>query len=308
MPVEIRPFRRSDRDQMTALVNAHIAAVVPGASVSVQTLLSQLEREPGEFIVDPWVEARATIVAVQRDRVVAAAHLLRYRRDERVGDSYRDVGEIRWSVHWPSASFWPDAPAAAATLATTCVAQLDRWQVHRMYADGALPALGIYGIPEQWPHVRKTLEDAGFRHTGDTEIVFVAAVAALPKPSRPPLDDVLATRSLGESGTRISAVRAGEVLGFLELDTLHDAGSRASRFGGWADVGNLVVREPYRRHRIGTWLLGQGRHWLELAGVAHLLAYANETDEETQALLAATGFEVLTRTARGFQRHRVGTP
>jgi hypothetical protein len=29
-PIEIRPFRRSDRDQVTALVNAHIEAVLPG--------------------------------------------------------------------------------------------------------------------------------------------------------------------------------------------------------------------------------------------------------------------------------------
>ncbi|HEX8929440.1 MAG TPA: N-acetyltransferase, partial [Actinomycetota bacterium] len=49
--VEVRPFRRSDREQLTALVNAHVQAVV---SVSVNTVMSQLERDPGEFIVDPW--------------------------------------------------------------------------------------------------------------------------------------------------------------------------------------------------------------------------------------------------------------
>jgi hypothetical protein len=31
--VEVRPFRRSDRDQLSQLVNAHAAAVVPGMSV-----------------------------------------------------------------------------------------------------------------------------------------------------------------------------------------------------------------------------------------------------------------------------------
>lgn len=33
-PIEIRPFRRSDRDQLTRLVNAHIEAVLPGVTVS----------------------------------------------------------------------------------------------------------------------------------------------------------------------------------------------------------------------------------------------------------------------------------
>jgi hypothetical protein len=76
--VEVRPFRRGDREQLTALVNAHVQAVVPGVSVSVNTVMSQLERDPGEFIVDPWVAERATLVAEQRGRVAAAAHLLRY--------------------------------------------------------------------------------------------------------------------------------------------------------------------------------------------------------------------------------------
>ena len=44
--IEVRPFLRSDREQLTALVNAHIAAVIPGIAVSVNTVMSQLEREP----------------------------------------------------------------------------------------------------------------------------------------------------------------------------------------------------------------------------------------------------------------------
>src|SRR5919204_2326473 len=114
--IEVRPFRRSDREQLTRLVNAHAAAVVPGVSVSVNAVLSQLEREPGEFIVDPWVRQRATLVAEQRGRVVAAAHLLRYGDDESVGPSYRDAGEIRWFVFWPEAPYWPDSAEAADAL------------------------------------------------------------------------------------------------------------------------------------------------------------------------------------------------
>ena len=49
-------------DQLTALVNAHAAAVLPGVSASVNAVLAQLEREPGEFIVDPWVSERQTLV------------------------------------------------------------------------------------------------------------------------------------------------------------------------------------------------------------------------------------------------------
>src|SRR5207244_8004225 len=86
--IEVRPFRRADREQLTALVNAHAAAVVPGVSAAVNTVMNQLEREPGEFIVDPWVVERVTLVAEQRRRIVAAAHLQRFGANGDVGESY----------------------------------------------------------------------------------------------------------------------------------------------------------------------------------------------------------------------------
>lgn len=53
--VQVRPFRRDDRDQLTRLVNAHAEAVVPGMSASVRLRLAgrhrpgrvQLRRLPG---------------------------------------------------------------------------------------------------------------------------------------------------------------------------------------------------------------------------------------------------------------------
>ncbi|HEV2244777.1 MAG TPA: hypothetical protein VGR98_27325, partial [Streptosporangiaceae bacterium] len=131
--IEVRPFRRSDRDQLTDLVNAHAEAVVPGMSVSVNAVLRQLERDPGEFIVDPWVSERATLVAEQGHRITAAAHLLRYFADERAGESYRGSGEIRWLVFWPLAPagnpYWPDPRLGAEELIAACVRQLDGWGV-----------------------------------------------------------------------------------------------------------------------------------------------------------------------------------
>ncbi|WP_211261362.1 hypothetical protein [Pseudonocardia acaciae] len=46
-------FRRSDRDQVTKLVNARAAAVVPGAGASVNAVLTQFEREPDEGWAQP---------------------------------------------------------------------------------------------------------------------------------------------------------------------------------------------------------------------------------------------------------------
>ena len=311
--VEVRPFRRADRDQLTRLVNAHAEAVVPGMSVSVNTVLSSLERQPGEFIVDPWVSERVTLVAEQRNRVAAAAHLLRYYPDDRAGESARDSGEIRWLLYWPLAPagnpFWPDVTGSAETLIAACADIFGRWGVTRQHADGELPVPGVYGVPEQWPHVAALYRRAGFTHTGHTEVVYLAQVKDLPSADAPPLAGLAVRRSVGINGCRFSAVLGEEVIGYIETEVL-DEGERMSRHGGWADVGNLHVASPYRRRGVGSWLLGQAADWLRLAGVSRLLNYAwlEGTDpgglnyDDYRAFLPAVGFRELTRTARGWTK------
>lgn len=307
--IQVRPFRRRDREQLTDLVNAHAAAVVPGPGVSVSALLSHLERQPGEAIVDPWVSERLTLVAEQLDRVVAAAHLLRYFADERAGQAYRGGGEIHWLVFWPEAPDgnpnWPDATEAAGQLIAACIRQLDDWGVASQDASGELPVHGVYGVPGQWPHVSALYERAGFAHTGDTEVVYLAVLDELAQAARPPLPGLTLGRSVGMNGTRLSAVLDADVLGYVEVEVF-DGGERLARRGGWADIGNLQVAEPYRRRGVATWLLGQAAGWLRLAQVSRLLDYAplDESGAGYRAFLAAAGFQELTRTRRGWTRTR----
>jgi ribosomal protein S18 acetylase RimI-like enzyme len=300
--VQVRPFRRADREQLTSLVNAHIQAVVPGVSVSVNTVLSQLERDPGEFIVDPWVAERMTLVAEQRGRVVAAAHLLRYGAGEEVGESMRGAGGINWLLYWPEASYWPDSRAAADALMTACLGQLGRWRVTRWYADGTLPAPGVYGLPEQWPHIRALYERAGFIHDGHTEIVLLARVDELPGPSGPPIPGLRLGRALGVNGTRLYGSLGGKLVGYIEVETNLAEGCRLAHLDGWADVGNLHVDEAYRRRGVATWLVGQAADWLRLARIDRLLDYAWPEEEPMLALLRRLGFRELTQTDRGWVR------
>lgn len=301
--IEIRPFHRGDREQLTHLVNAHIQAVVPGVSVSVSTVLSQLEREPAEFIEDPWVAERVTLVAFQRQRLVAAAHLQRYASDERVGEDYRDAGVLRWLVCWAPESPWADAAAVGDQLAAACLAQLVRWQVRVRYADGSLPAPACYGVPEQWPHVRAIYERAGFEHTGDTEVVLLARVPDLRTLSEcqdiKTLGQMELRRSVGVNGTRFTAVLEGAEAGYLEVESLAD-GERLARLAGWADVGNLLVRKEFRRRGVATRLFGAAAEWLSLGRVERLLTYAGPDDTAELALYERLGFVELTRTARGW--------
>ena len=307
--IEVRPFHRRDRDQLTALVNAHAAAVVPGAGVSVATVLSHLERQPGEVIVGPWVAERATLVAEQHHAVVAAAHLLRYFADERSGVSYRGSGDIHWLLFWPEAPagnpYWSDAVEAAEALLAACLRQLEEWGVTRQDAGGDLPVRGVFGVPGQWPHVRDLYRRAGFVPDRAPEAVYLARVDELPHPAGPPLAGLAPWRSVGMNGTRLSAVVGGQVVGYIEVDIFED-GERLPRHGGWADIGNLHVTPDYRRRGVATWLLGEAGGWLQLAHVTRLLDYASlETgpdDAGYRAFLAASGFTELTRTQRGWTR------
>jgi GNAT superfamily N-acetyltransferase len=266
--IEVRPFQRRDREQLTGLVNAHIEAVLPAVAVSVNAVLSQLEREPEETIVDPWAVQRATLVAIERDAVAAAAHLIRYAAGPEVSESYRDAAEIRWLV------FLPGDEAAADALAAECVATMARWDVAKMYADGALPAPGIYGVPDVWPHVRAALGRAGFVAGDRVEAVLVADVGDLPAGGAAPLEGLTVSRALGGHGTRFSAV-----------------------------LDDRVVAEDVRRRGIGRWLVGHGADWLRLGRVERILDYVIVGEDDAHLAFArALGWRELTRTERGWRR------
>lgn len=297
----VRPFRRADRDQLTELINQHVAAVVPGVSVSVNTVLSALERQPDEFITDPWVSERVTLVAEQRDHVVAAAHLLRYRADDEVGPAYRDIGEIDWLVLRPPASFRPDSGEAAGLLMSACLAQLARWNVRARWASGDLPAPAVYGLPRTWPHIRALYERSGFRHVGDTEVILIARVTELPPAEPGP--GITVDRTLGECGTRFTAYADGRALGFIEVDAALSRPERQTRDTGLADIGNLHIDPSAHGEGLEHRLLGQAADWLRLCGVDRLLAYEAATDDTMIDHLTSAGFRELTRTDRGWE-HR----
>ncbi len=295
--IEVRPFQRSDREQLTGLVNAHIAPVIPGITVSVNTVMSQLEREPSEAIVDPWVIERRTLVAVDRDAIAAGALLHRFGSDDRVGDDFRNAGEIRWLVCGPSAVEAGDA------LMEACVAAMDEWQVDRQYAEGELPSLAAYGVPECWPHIRALYLRHGFVHRGHVEIILVASVNDLPSTPEVPLPGLILRRSLGAAGTRFSGVLEDEVVGYIEVELRNDGDPRTRQFG-WSDIANLWVKEDLRRKRIGSWLLGTAADWLRLGGIQRLLTYAWPEQQDQLAFAAHHGFLELVRTERGWVREQ----
>ena len=185
-------------------------------------------------------------------------------------------------------------------LAQACIAQLERWGAGRLYADGSLPAPGVYGVPDCWPHVQAIYERAGFIHDGPTEVVLVAAVEDLARADRAPMPGLMLRRELGSNGTRFTAVVADERIGLVEVDTDLTNGGTLSRLAGWGELGNLEVEPAYRRRGVGTWLVGQAGEWLRLGGVRRVLAYAWPEQGDVSGFLDSVGFQELTRTRRGW--------
>lgn len=157
----------------------------------------------------------------------------------------------------------------------------------------------VYGVPDVWPHVATLYARAGF-DPGREETILTCPVADLPARTPTPWT---VTRQLGTSGVRFSAGLDGQRLGYLEVD-LADDGSRLGR-PGRADIGNLLVDEPHRRRGVATALLAEAAWWLRLAGPTNLLTYLGEESPDSERqFYARRGFEVLTRTRRGWTRVR----
>jgi GNAT superfamily N-acetyltransferase len=292
----VRPFRRADRDQLNALVNAHITAVIPGWAVSTAVLLAQIERDPGQYVTDPWVDDRATLVAEVAGRLVAAAHLRRYRADADVGPDWRGAGEIAWLVCWPAHEAAGDAVAAA------CVRSLAAWGVARRFADGDLPTPATYGIPDAWPHIVRVLTRHGFDPGGGRqEIQLAGSLDDVPQPGPAPLPGLSVRRVVGTFGARFDAILEGAVIGFAEAQDDHTRGGTLSRLDGWADLAELHVDEPYRGRGVATWLVRHLVVWLRLGGTRRFLVALAGQDVELEPWMARFGWWRIGRSRRGWE-------
>ena len=294
---EIRPFARHDRDQLTDLVNAHIKAIIPGCSVPVSTLLSQMERDPGEYIVDPWVIERETWVAIEEDRLVAAVHLHRYDSEDSVGPALRDAAEINWLVCWPLNL------DAGGDLMRHAVRRIDRWNPRITILEMSLPAPLVYGIHDAWPHLAVLAREAGFSDAdGRTEIQFVIDIDQIGPPAEAPIEGLAVRRRLHVFGAAFTAMLNGREIGMLEVDDDFTRHGSMLRNDGWADISNLCVTEEHRGVGVASWLLRHAAEWLRMGGSRNLVSYVGDNEPDSISWHAANGFTELNRTRRGWTR------
>jgi hypothetical protein len=94
MPVQ--PYEARLLELLHDLVNLHLTATIPGWRVSTTTLADHLERDRGEYVVDPWVVDRSTLCVVEGYRVAAAVQVLRFGDTPDVAPHYRASAEVGW--------------------------------------------------------------------------------------------------------------------------------------------------------------------------------------------------------------------
>jgi GNAT superfamily N-acetyltransferase len=264
---EVVPFAPDHLDQLAGLLNAHLDAAVPGFALPAAYLAERLVRDPGEAIVDPWVVRRRTLVAVERDRVVAAVHLLRYGATPEVGPAFRNMGEVAWLVAWPSSG-----DAAEAVLAAG-LRRLADWGAEAPWlCTGSMFVPTVSGVPETWPHIAAVLRGAGYAPEAEREeILYAGRIDHLEPPPAPPIEGLALARRMSDFAPRFAAELAGETVGLFDVSS--DVGNDGAlpALAGWADPWNLWVDERYRSQGVGSWLVRSAVPYLRLAGCDRML-------------------------------------
>lgn len=282
---------------LESLINTHLAAVVPGWALPAQAIVDHLARNDGEYVIDPWVEARKTLAAVDGYRVLAAVHLLRYGDGPQVGPDYRRLGEINWVLGHP------DRPQATAAVLRAAHEQLSSWGVARRASVPSLPVPVFSGVPDTWPHIATALTEAGYAPRPECgEAIYGGRLDAVPLPGQPPLPGIEVRRVAGSDGVRFVAVFEAEEVGVCECAPDLTRGGTLPAFRGWAELCEMWVEGAWRGRGVGTWLVRHAVRWLRLAGCDRIVLAVAAADEAAGAgrFYERFGWDVLVRELRAW--------
>lgn len=297
--MRVHPFESTHLSGLRELINHHLSTIIPGWALPDEVVAAHLEQNYGEYVTDPWVIERTTLLATEGWRVLAAIHLLRYSDSEEVGGHFRGAGEIGWLLSVPGSS------EAAAAVLSAARERFSSWDITReLVSGGVLPVPALVGIPDCWPHIADVLQEFGYRPTAEhREAIYSGTLASVPEPRIPPLPDLKIRRSVGEFGVRFSAVERGEDIGRLECSADLTRGGSLPAFGGWSNLEELRVREDSRNRGVGGWLVEHAVSWLRLADCDRIVIAVAEENEEAGAgrFYSKFGWEVLAREVRSWE-------
>ena len=217
---------------------------------------------------------RKSIVGIVRDRVCAAAHLLKYGEDTR----WKGVGEIDWIL------FWPGEREAGAAVLTECWRQMNAWQVLEERILGPLPVHACVGIPDVWPHIIGLIERFGYSSNEDVdESVYGGTLNEISSPGEPPVRGVTIHRDVGKFGTRFVARWGGRDVAHCECISDLTEGGQLPALAGWAELSEVETSESMRNKGFGSWVVRHAVEWLRLAKCDRIVLSVTREDEEAGA-------------------------
>ena len=295
--VSIEPHQDLYLDQLQQLVNCHLAGVVPGWRLPTPVIAGSLRPRPDDPDFDLWVAERRTLCAVEEDRLLGAAHVIRYTSGTAVGAGYRGTAELAWLL------FWPEAESAAHALIEAARELVAGWGRMRLYAcDTSLPVPVVSGVPESWPHVSAALVRAGFEALAMHEQVLYGGRLPEPCPQAPPVPRLEVRAVMDEPGQRFLAERDGQEIGFLEWSPDLSCGGSLPALAGWAELCALRIREEWRGRGIGGWLVRRTVPFLRMVGVSRVVVALTAWQEEAGAgrFCKRLGWEPVVRLEQGW--------
>jgi GNAT superfamily N-acetyltransferase len=271
--------------------------VVPGWRLPAGVIAGSLRSRAGDHELDAWVAERYTLCAVEEDRLLGAAHVLRYTGEGSVGLGYRGAAEVAWLL------FWPEAESAAHALIEAAQELVSRWEPTRVYAcDTSLPVPVVSGVPESWPHVASALVRAGFRPLAADEQVLYGGL--LPDVGRPPAPvPGLEVRAAPDApGQRFVADLDGAEIGFLDWSPDLSCGGSLPALAGWAELCALRIREEWRGRGVGDWLVRRTVPFLRMVGASRVVVALAAGEEEAGAgrFCRRLGWEPVVRLEQGW--------
>ena len=293
---EVVPYEPSHLPQLQRLINGHLGAVMSGWALPSDFIADRLTRDPEQYITDPWVIERKTLCGIEKARVCAAAHLLRYRGPQE-NPYYRNAADVAWFFAWP------DSGGAAEAVLGAIRRQIIDWGADRAGLCHGLPGGPCYGVADSWPHIAACLKSAGWvLKPGCVDTLYAGPLTGIEPPGEAPVADVTIRRGIAITEASFLPVVEGREIGHCEVAADMSLGGELPAFAGWSELSSLLLDEPWRNRGIGTWLVRHAVAWLRLAGRERIVLAVTEEDEQAGAgrFYRRFGWEPLTRLEKGW--------
>lgn len=274
---------------LTGLINAHIAQVPPGWTVTERQVAAVLATpsvwgvhypdEPGEFGTE-------TLCVIDRQRLVAAAQW-GYPVQHRASES-ADLS-AGGCMSWIAAV--PDNAAALALLLEALTARCRERGCHELVTSRYAFGVGWSGIAVTWPHLDAGLEQAGFSRS--QRWVIMTGTTDIPAAAAP--EDVESMRldwHVDEAALEwdLQLYANDQLVGECQAWGIPRHLAGCDGYADWITFEWLGVEPPYRRQGIGRWLLSEQLRRQARRGIANAILWTEPDNRAMRRIGESLGF------------------